>query len=45
MAHAGDRVATIEAQWSTVVGRQAFDQMCATMQRLLDYLDADEAHR
>jgi hypothetical protein len=45
MAHAGDRVATIEAQWSTVVGRQSFDQMCATMQRLLDHLDADEAHR
>jgi DNA-binding MarR family transcriptional regulator len=45
MAHAGDRVATIEAQWSTVAGTQSFDQMCATMQRLLDHLDADEAHR
>jgi DNA-binding MarR family transcriptional regulator len=45
MAHAGDRVATIEEQWSTVVGTQSFEQMCATMQRLLDYLDADEAHR
>ena len=45
MAHAGDRVATIEEQWSTVVGTRSFDQMCATMQSLLDHLDADEAHR
>ena len=45
MAHAGDRVATIEAQWSAVVGMQSFDQMCATMQRLLNHLHTDEAHR
>ncbi len=45
MAHAGDRVATIEEQWSAVVGTGPFTQMCATMQRLLDHLDADEAHR
>ena len=45
MAHAGDRVATIEQQWSTVVGMRSFTQMCATMQRMLDHLDATEAHR
>jgi DNA-binding MarR family transcriptional regulator len=45
MAHAGDRVASIEQQWSTAVGRQSFAQMCATMQRLLDRLNVDEAHR
>ena len=45
MVHAGDRVATIEEQWSTVVGTEPFDRMCATMQRLLDHLDPDEAHR
>ncbi len=45
MAHAGDRVATIEAEWSAVVGQGAFTQMCVTMQRLLDHLDPDEAHR
>lgn len=45
MAHAGARVATIEDQWSTVVGKRAFTQMCATMQRLLDDLDPGEARR
>ncbi len=45
MAHAGDRVATIEEQWSATVGKPSFDQMCATMQRLLDHLDPEEAHR
>ena len=45
MAHAGDRVATIEQQWSNIVGTQSFDQMCATLQRLLDHVNVDEAHR
>jgi DNA-binding MarR family transcriptional regulator len=45
MAHAGDRVATIEEQWAAIVGRQSFTEMCATMQCLLDHLDPDEAHR
>lgn len=45
LAHAGDRVADIEEQWSTVVGKAEFDRMCATLQRLLDHLDADEARR
>jgi DNA-binding MarR family transcriptional regulator len=45
MAHAGDRVATIEAQWSAIVGSRRFTEMCATMQRLLDHLDPGEAHR
>ena len=45
MAHAGDRVATIEEQWSTILGTGPFAQMCAAMQRLLDHLDGDEAER
>jgi DNA-binding MarR family transcriptional regulator len=45
MVHAGDRVATIEEQWSAIVGKRSFTDMCATMQRLLDQLDPDEAHR
>lgn len=45
MAHAGDRVATIEDDWSAVVGKRSFAQMCATMQRLLDELDPGEARR
>jgi DNA-binding MarR family transcriptional regulator len=45
MAHAGDRVATIEEQWSAIVGKRSFTDMCSTMQRLLDHLDTDEAHR
>ena len=45
MAHAGDRVAAIEQHWSTIVGTQSFEQMCATMQRLLDHVNADEANR
>ncbi len=45
MAHAGDQVAAIEEQWSTMVGQRAFTQMCMTMQRLLDHLDPSEAHR
>lgn len=45
MAHAGDRVATIEQEWSAAVGKTAFDGMCATMQHLLQHLDAEEAKR
>ena len=42
MTFAGDNVADIEARWSALVGRDAFAQMCATMQRLLDRLRPDE---
>jgi DNA-binding MarR family transcriptional regulator len=45
MAHAGDRVAAIEQHWSAIVGTQSFEQMCATLQRLLDHVNADEANR
>jgi DNA-binding MarR family transcriptional regulator len=36
---AGDRVAEIEHDWSTLVGRTQFDQACRTLQDLLDQLD------
>lgn len=45
MAHAGEQVASIEQQWSQIVGERAFTKMCATMQRLLDSLDPGEAQR
>jgi DNA-binding MarR family transcriptional regulator len=45
LADAGDRVADIEARWSELVGATDFAQICATMQRLLDTLDPDDAHR
>ncbi|BCQ09522.1 hypothetical protein JMUB5695_02966 [Mycobacterium heckeshornense] len=45
MADAGDRVADIEARWSKLVGANDFAHMCATMQRLLDALDPDDARR
>jgi hypothetical protein len=38
-------VADIEARWSELVGATDFAQMCATMQRLLDTLDPDDARR
>jgi DNA-binding MarR family transcriptional regulator len=44
-ADAGDRVADIEQRWSAIVGTPSFTDMCWTMQRLLDHLDPDEAHR
>jgi hypothetical protein len=44
MAAAGVRVADIERRWSALVGSEDFDQMCTTMQRLLERLNADEAH-
>ena len=42
---AGNRVAEIEEHWRTTVGGSRFDEMCRTMQRLLDELtrDADTA--
>ncbi len=43
MADAGRRVADIERRWSELVGERNFDQMCATMQRLLDELDPKDA--
>jgi DNA-binding MarR family transcriptional regulator len=45
LADAGDRVAQIEARWAATVGPGDFAQMCATMQRLLNSLDPDEARR
>lgn len=43
LGDAGERVADIEARWSALVGATEFAQMCATMQRLLDALDPDDA--
>lgn len=43
LADAGDRVADIEQRWSAAVGAPNFAHMCATMQRLLDDLDPEQA--
>jgi DNA-binding MarR family transcriptional regulator len=43
MADAGRRVEDIERRWSALAGEKNFDQMCRTMQRLLDELDPKEA--
>jgi DNA-binding MarR family transcriptional regulator len=43
MADAGSRVAEIERRWSAIAGEKNFDQMCTTMQRLLDEIDPTEA--
>ena len=43
MADAGRRVEYIERRWSALAGEKNFDQMCQTMQRLLDELDPKEA--
>lgn len=45
LADAGDRVADIEARWSKLVSADDFAHMCATMQRLLDALDPEDARR
>jgi DNA-binding MarR family transcriptional regulator len=45
LADAGERVADIEHRWSELVGATDFSQMCATMQRLLDAIDPDDARR
>jgi DNA-binding MarR family transcriptional regulator len=43
MADAGSRVADIERRWSAVAGERNFNQMCRTMQRLLDELDPKDS--
>lgn len=43
MADAANRVADIEHRWAALAGERNFNQMCATMQRLLDELDPKEA--
>lgn len=43
MADAGKRVADIERRWAIAVGPSSFADMCATMQRLLDALDPEQA--
>ena len=43
LGDAGERVADIEDRWSYAVGAKRFDDMCTTMQRLLDELDPDDA--
>jgi DNA-binding MarR family transcriptional regulator len=43
MADAGNRVAAIEARWATLAGERNFNQMCRTMQRLLDELDPKDS--
>jgi DNA-binding MarR family transcriptional regulator len=43
MADAGSRVADIEHRWSALTGERNFDQMCRTMQRLLDGLDPNDS--
>jgi DNA-binding MarR family transcriptional regulator len=43
MNHAGNRVIDIERRWSALVGTANFDDMCRTMQRLLDELDPQDA--
>ncbi len=43
MADAGDRVEDIERRWSRIAGQRNFNQMCDTMQRLLDELDPKDS--
>ena len=43
LGDAGDRVADIEGRWSDTVGASRFDEMCTTMQRLLDEFDPDQS--
>jgi DNA-binding MarR family transcriptional regulator len=43
MADAGRRVADIERRWSAMTGEKNFDQMCRTMQQLLDELTPSDA--
>ena len=45
LADAGDRVADIEARWAEIVGARRFEQMCRTLQDLLDAVDPGDAHR
>jgi DNA-binding MarR family transcriptional regulator len=43
MSDAGSRVADIERRWSALTGERNFDQMCRTMQKLLDGLDPNDS--
>lgn len=43
LADAGNRVTDIEQRWGAAVGTSAFGAMCATMQKLLDELDPEQA--
>jgi DNA-binding MarR family transcriptional regulator len=43
LTDAGDRVTDIERRWSKLVGAKDFTSMCATMQRLLDHLNPEQA--
>jgi DNA-binding MarR family transcriptional regulator len=43
LGDAGDRVAEIEHRWSSAAGAKCFDDMCTTMQRLLDELEPDDS--
>ena len=43
MADAGRRVADIEHRWSALAGERNFNQMCRTMQRLLDELNPQQS--
>jgi hypothetical protein len=43
MVDAGIRVADIERRWSALAGKRNFNQMCRTMQRLLDELDPKDS--
>lgn len=43
LADAGNRVADIEERWGAAVGTPEFGVMCATMQKLLDELDPEQA--
>ncbi len=45
LADAADRVADIEVRWANLVGPPHFDEMCRTMQALLDGIDPGEARR
>ncbi|MBP2452817.1 MarR family winged helix-turn-helix transcriptional regulator [Mycolicibacterium lutetiense] len=43
MSFAAERVADIEQHWARIVGGRDFDQMCTTMQQLLDELNPEQS--
>ena len=43
LGDAGNRVALIEERWTATAGVAEFTTMCATMQKLLDELDPEQA--
>ncbi|WP_068272440.1 MarR family winged helix-turn-helix transcriptional regulator [Aldersonia kunmingensis] len=45
LADAANRVADMERRWADVVGQERFDEMCRTMQELLDATDPGDARR